>query len=129
MPRFKPVETGYKLIPVCFESQIEAGSFEHAACYLIDHKLELSDFMKAYKNDKEGVSAFHPGVLLKIILVAYSKGIMSSRKIEELCRKNILFMALSGDSQPHFTTIANFVSGMSEAIASLFAEVLLICDR
>ena len=129
MPRFKPVETGYKLIPVCFESQIYPGSFEYAVSYLVDHECDLSEFMRCYNNDIEGASAFHPGVLLKIILVAYSKGVISSRKIEELCRKNVLFMALSGDSQPHFTTIANFISGMADAIAALFAEVLLICDR
>lgn len=129
MPRFKPQEQGYKLIPVCFESQIHPGSFEYAVCHLIDHELDLKPLLQRYKNDATGATAFHPGALLKIILVAYSKGILSSRKIESCCRENILFMALSGDSQPHFTTIADFIAQMSEYIAPLFAQVLVICDR
>ena len=48
--------------------------------------------------------------MLKIVLLAYSRGVVSSRAIERLCRENVLFMAISGDSVPHFTTIAAFVS-------------------
>ncbi len=129
MPRFKPQDHDWKLIPVSFKSQIQAGSFEHAVCHLIDHELDLQPLLQRYKNDATGASAFHPGVLLKIILVAYSKGILSSRKIESCCRENVLFMALSGDNQPHFTTIADFITQMSAYIAPLFAQVLLICDR
>lgn len=67
-------------------------------------------------------------LLLKIVLLAYSKGITSSRKIEQLCRENIIFMAISANHQPHFTTIADFISSSSEAISQLFLQVLLICD-
>jgi Transposase and inactivated derivatives len=41
----------------------------------------------------------------------------------------MLFMAISGDSQPHFTTLAAFIANAGELIAKLFAQVLLICDR
>jgi hypothetical protein len=36
---------------------------------------------------------------------------------------------LSGDSAPHFTTIAAFVSGLGDDIARLFGQVLYLCDR
>jgi hypothetical protein len=67
----------------------------------------MSVFDDRYKNDDTGAPAFDPRVLLKIILYAYSRGITSSRKIEQACRENIIFMALSADTQPHFTTIAD----------------------
>lgn len=35
-----------------------------------------------------------------IVLLAYSRGITSSREIAQACRENVLFMALSTDSQP-----------------------------
>ena len=35
---------------------------------------------------------------------------------------------LPADTQPHFTTIANFISGMREEFMPLFLEVLMICD-
>jgi len=129
MARFKPIHKGLKLLPVDFDRQVIPGSFEHALCHLIDHELDLSAFHARYKNDLEGASAFDPAVLIKIILLAYSRGIIHSRKIEAACRENVLFIAVSGDSQPHFTTLAAFVSGMNDTVAKLFAQVLLICDR
>ena len=65
----------------------------------------------AFKNDDTGRPAYDPAILLKIILFAYSKGITSSREIQWSCETNIIFKALSCDTVPHFTTIANFVSG------------------
>ena len=53
---------------------------------------------------------------------------MSSRRIEQLCRGNVVMMALSADAQPDCTTIADFVSASSEEIVRLFQEVLLVCD-
>src|SRR5499433_4500588 len=68
-------------------------------------------------------------ILLKIILYGYSRGITSSRQIEQCCQQNIIFMALSADTHPHFTTIADFISSSSEAIIELFRDVLLICNK
>lgn len=42
---------------------------------------------------------------------------------------NVLFMALSANSRPHFTTIADFISSMDKEVVSLFLQVLLICDQ
>jgi transposase len=129
MARFKPIHQGLKLLAVDFDRQILPGSFEHALCHLVDHELDLSLFNNRYKNDFKGASAFDPAVLIKIILLAYSRGIIYSRKIEAACRENRVFIAVSGDSQPHFTPLAAFVSTMGDAVASLFAQVLLVCDR
>lgn len=38
-------------------------------------------------------------------------------------------MAVSGDSAPHFTTIAGFVAELGDEAARIFARVLMICDR
>jgi hypothetical protein len=68
-------------------------------------------------------------VLLKIVLLAYSRGLLSSRSIAGACRNTVLFMAVSGDSAPHFTTIAGFVAELGDEAAALFTQVLLVCDR
>jgi len=67
--------------------------------------------------------------LLRIILFAYSKGITSSREIQWCCEHNIIFKALSCDTVPHFTTIANFVSSYPDALEDLFEQVLLVCSE
>jgi transposase len=118
-----------KMLPVSYERQILPGTFEHTLSYLIDEKIDLSVFTARYHNDETGAPAYDPAILLKIVLFAYSKGIISSRKIEALCCENVVFMALSADTQPHFTTIADFISSCSDAIARIFRDVLLVCDE
>ncbi len=130
MPRFKEYNQGQTvLLPVSFDRQILPGTFEYSINYLVDQKLDLSIFHYKYNNDTTGRPAYDPALLLKVVLLAYSRGITSSRKIEALCRENVLFMALSADSQPHFTTLAYFISCSAEEIAKLFKQVLLICDE
>jgi transposase len=118
-----------KMIPLSFDKQILPGTFEYTLNYLIDHELDLSIFDNRYSNDATGAPAYDPAILLKVILYAYSRGITSSRKIEQCCRENIIFMALSCDTHPHFTTIADFISTLDQEIINLFLEVLLVCDH
>ena len=128
MARYKLIDRNPKFIPVVLDAQLMAGSFEYALDYLIDHELDLSRFDSHYKNDDTGAPAYAPAVLLKIVLLAYSRGMVSSRVIERACRENVLFMAISGDSSPQFTTIAKFVRELSTEINDVFTQVLLTCD-
>jgi transposase len=117
-----------RFIPIYFDNQILPGTFECTLHYLIENEIDLSLFDGRYRNDETCVPVYDPAILLKIILYAYSRGITSSRKIAEWCRENIIFMALSAESAPHFTTIADFISTLGEEIIELFLEVVLICD-
>ena len=117
-----------RLLPISFSTQILPGTFEYALSYLVDNEIDLSIFDNLYKNDETGASAYDPAIMIKIILYAYSRGIISSREIAKRCKQNIIFMALSADTRPHFTTIASFVSKMGDEVIHLFRNVLLICD-
>lgn len=128
MARYKDINYDQtRLLPVSFDKQILPGSFEYTVNRVID-ELDLSVFDERYRNDETGRPAYAPDMLLKVILTAYSRGVTSSREIERLCHENVVFMALSGDSQPHFTTIAGFIAAMHEVIEPLFLEVLMVCD-
>ncbi len=129
MARYKHIDTSPRFIAVDLERQLHPGTFEHALNYLVDHRLDLSRFDARYRNDFTGASAYPPAMLLKVVLFAYSRGIVSSRGIERACREHVTFIALSGDSAPHFTTFADFVSTLGNEIGPLFKDVLLICDR
>jgi transposase len=102
---------------------------EYTLHYLIDNEIDLSLLDARYTNDDTGTPAYDPAVLLKIILYAYSRGITSSRKIEQCCRESMIFMALSADTQPHFTPIADFIATLDQEITKLFLDVLLVCDE
>jgi len=118
-----------KFIPIHFDRQILPGTFEYSLNYLIDNEIDLSAFDARYRNDETGAPAYDPAILLKIILYGYSRGIIYSRKIAQCCRENVIFMALSANTEPHFTTIADFISTSGQEIIDLFLEVLMICDE
>lgn len=129
MPRYKPDLSGQsQLVPVDFAKQVVPGTFEHALVHLIDHKLDCSAFDARYCNDEAGATAYDPRMLLKVILLGYSRGLISSRRIEAACRENMVFMAVSGGEMPHFTTLAGFVADNHAAIVALFREVLVVCN-
>lgn len=128
MARYKVIDMSPRLLPVDLEAQLVPGSFAHALHHLID-QLDLSAFDARYRNDETGATAYAPSLLLKAVLLAYSQGMVSSRSIERACRDNVLFVALTGDAKPHFTTIADFISRSRDAIASVFAQVLAILGK
>ena len=98
MPKFIPYNYNQNaMVVINFNDQLQPGTLEHAIHYLINHKLDLSIFNSAYKNDLTGRLAYDPAILLSIILFAYSKGITSSREIQWCCEDNIIFKVLSCD--------------------------------
>ena len=129
MPRYKPVDRSPRLLPVVLSEQIQSGTFEFALDHLVDHELNLDALDVRFNNDEVGASAYDPRVMLKIVLLAYSRGLISSRRIEHACLHHVQFIAISGDSQPSYTHIAKFVRELGPQIKALFTEVLLTCDR
>jgi len=130
MPRSKICDkTQSLLVPVHYSDQLLPGTMEYAIDDIVDHYIDTSIFDNRYDNDEIGAKAYHPKVLLKIILLAYSKGCYTSRKIQELCRTNIQFIAMSGNSQPDHSTIAAFISSMSAEITGIFSDILIRCAQ
>jgi len=129
MARYKHIDTSPRFLAVDLQRQLLPGTFEHALNHLLDHALDLSGFDARFCNDVTDATAYPPAMLLKVILFAYSQGIISRRDIERACREHVIFIALSGDSQPHFTTLAGFVSSLGDDIARIFTQILFICDK
>jgi transposase len=128
MARYKHIDTNPRFLAIDLAQQLLPGTFEHALNHLLDHAVDLSPFDARFRNDETGATAYPPATLLKVVLFAYSQGIVSSRGIARACAEQVTFIALSGDTRPHFTTIAHFVSTLGEDIARVFAGVVAICD-
>jgi transposase len=69
--------------------QIIPGTFEFALNFIIENEMDLSVFKNRYCNDATGAKAYDPAILLKVILYAYSRGIISSRSIARACEKTL----------------------------------------
>jgi len=117
------------LIPVSLQEQLMPGTLEFAIHTLVEGRMDMSVFEGMYQNDETGRRAYDPKVLLKVVLLAYSRGLISSRKIERACCENVTFMAMSCNQRPDHSTIAAFVSSMKDQILPLFCDILLVCEQ
>ena len=117
------------LIPVSLKDQLLPGTLEFAIHTLVETRMDTSIFDDRYSNDETGRMAYDPKILLKVILLGYARGLLSSRKIERACRENVTFMALCCGQCPDHSTLANFVSSMKDEILPLFRDVLLVCEQ
>jgi transposase len=117
------------LLPVSLGEQLVPGTLEFAIHTLVERRMDMTVFDDNYQNDDTGRSAYNPKILLKVVLLGYSRGLTSSRDIERACRENVLFMAMSCNQRPDHSTIAAFVSSMKDQIKPLFTDILLVCDQ
>ena len=130
MAKFKPLnENQLVMLPISLQNQLVPGTLEHTISELVEKHLDLSIFDARYNNDETGAKAIHPKILLKVILLAYARGMISSRQIERACQENILFIALSYGYPPDHSTIASFISSMQSEIETIFCNVLLVCEE
>jgi transposase len=118
MAKFKTYDYRQRVfLPVSLEDQLMPGTLEFAIHTLVETRLDTSSFAQRYRNDETGRTAYDPKILLKIILLGYARGLISSRKIEQACRENVVFIALACGQQPVHSTIATFVSSMKTFFA------------
>lgn len=118
------------LVAVSLGEQLVPGTLEHTIHYVVQERLDLRRFDQQRANDETGRPGYDPRILLKVVLLGYARGLLSSRKLEAACQSNITFMALTCGQRPDHSTIAEFVSGMGEErIAALFSQVLLVCEE
>src|SRR5690242_11076513 len=130
MARYKPYDySQLQMVPVALADQLVPGTLEYAIHYLVEHRLDLARFDARYQNDQTGCRAYAPKVLLKVILVGYARGLLSSRRLERACRENITFMALTCGQTPDHSTLATFVSSLHADLPAVFAQVLLVCEQ
>lgn len=74
-----------------------------------------------------GQPAYHPLMMLKVLVYAYSRGIYSSRQIAKAIRQDIGFMWLSGMQRPDFRTVNRFRGEyFKESLSAVFSEVVLL---
>lgn len=129
MAHYKPYSyQEVKHLEFRFQDLLRPNTIEYAIHDVVDHHIDLSVFESRYRNNACGAPAYAPAILLKIILYAYTCGIISSRRIAKACRENLIFMALAAGAQPHFTTLAHFVSSLDKEIKRVFLDVLLRCE-
>lgn len=86
--------------------------------------LDLSGFKKLYR--ERGRCAYHPKMMLKVILYAYMNNIYSCRKIEKVIQRDIHYIWLASQERPDFVTINRFRNRVKKEINDIFTQVVLL---
>ena len=111
---FKPYEQNQPmLLPPSLEELIPKGHLVRVVNGMID-QLDIEPLIGQYKGG--GTSAYHPKMLLKVIIYAYTQRTFSSRQIAKALRENVYFMWLSGMNQPDHRTINRFRGEIMKAV-------------
>ena len=75
MAKFKTYDYRQRvLLPVSLEDQLMPGTLEFAIHTLVEKRLDMAIFHGKYHNDETGRAAYDPKILLKVVLLAYSRG-------------------------------------------------------
>jgi len=127
MAKFKEYhQNQIMLMPPSLEEKVPDGHLARYISILVD-ELDIDEIEKGYS--ELGCRAYHPRMLIKLLLYGYSIGIRSSRRIQKETREDIVFMWLAGRQEPDFRTISDFRKDRIKDIKKLFVQVLDTCSE
>src|SRR5438874_1600203 len=89
------------LLPPSVDDMIDTDHPVRTINTILD-SLDITLLKKAYKSG--GVSAYHPRMMLKVLVYGYISNIYSSRRLEEAARTNIHFLWLTAHTIPDHNT-------------------------
>jgi transposase len=120
---FKPYTMDQpSLLPPSLDELVPADHLVRVVNHTID-QLNIEPLLKKYKGG--GTSSYHPQMMLKVMVYAYTQRIYTSRRIAKALRENIQFMWISGMNRPDFRTINRFRSSvMKDVVDEVFTSVL-----
>jgi len=87
-------------------------------------ELNTSDLEQSYHNQNGGSSAYHPVMLISILIYGYMNGIFSSRQLAKQLKQNLAFMYLAGNTKPDFRTLSRFRKEKGAYLESIFNAVV-----
>lgn len=110
------------LLPPSLDELVPENHMVRVVDAVID-RLDIRDILSTYRGG--GNSAFNPKMMLKVLVFAYLSNVYSSRRIEELLKRDICFMWLAGMKRPDFRTI-NYYRGkrLKEGFDAVFTQVV-----
>jgi transposase len=118
------------LMPPSVQEWVREDSLARFVSEVVDELAangRLAGFYAQYREDGWGAAAYHPVMLVKVLLYAYSTGVASSRKIAAALEQDVGFRFLAANQTPDHRTVNTFRSQHREALESLFIEILELC--
>jgi transposase len=120
---FKPYTMDQpSLLPPSLEELIPANHLVRVVNRAIG-QIKLDPLLARYQGG--GTSSYHPQMMLKVLVYAYTQQIYSSRRIAKALREQIPFRWLAGGNEPDFRTLNDFRGKtMKPVIDQVFGAVV-----
>ena len=98
--------------------------------FFVEEFVESLDFA-GFDMISEGAGhpAYHPRIIMKIIIQGMLSKERSSRKLSSACRENFVFMYLAEKVQPNFRTIARFRKNNASFVKEAFKETINLASE
>ncbi len=111
------------LLPINFEAMIQEDDSVRKLVEICD-ELDYSKLYKEYDSVRRKTS---PETMFEIVVYGYMRGLYSTRKIEDACKRDICFMwILQNESCPDHSTISRFMSKrLSPVVEDLFYQLVM----
>lgn len=114
------------LMPLSLEDWLPEGHLARLVSDVVS-ELDLSGVYASYEKDGRGQAAYHPQMMVKVLIYGYATGKLASRKLERACCEEIPYRYLSGNQQPDHDTLASFRRRHLTELSGLFVQVLQLC--
>jgi len=114
------------LLPPSLQDLVPAGHVAHFVRDTVRSGLDLGAILESY-GEERGYPPYHPGMMVALLLYAYSQGVYSSRRIARGCEERLDFAAVTAMQRPDFRTISDFRKRHSAGLRGLFVQVLRLC--
>lgn len=100
---------------------------EDHICYLVESIVESMDFTTFdMKYSGAGHPAYHPGIILKILIMGVLDRVRSSRRLAKNARENIVYIYLSEKLTPDFRTISDFRKDNKDLVREVFRHTVTL---
>ena len=109
------------LLPPSVEEFVPAGHPAHLIRDIVREELDLGAILSAY-TEARGFPPYDPGMMVALLLYAYSQGVYSSRRIARGCEERLDFQAVTALNQPDFRTVSEFRRRHLAALGELTAQ-------
>ena len=127
MTNFRTIDraTPY-LLPPSVEEWLPKDHLARFVVEIVD-QLNLSEITRQYRGS--GSAAYHPSVMLSLLIYGYATGVYSSRRIEVATHESIAFRYIAANAHPDHDSLCAFRKRFLKQIEALFVQVLCIARQ
>lgn len=127
MSRFKQMPVDPKQL-VVFPTSLDDAIPQNSEVRLLSEAMDALDWsILEMEYSDVGCPAYPPRVMAKILIYAYSKGLRSSRTLEDALRNDMRYIWLAGGLEPDHSTLSRFRKGHLDALKGIFRGTVDLC--